>query len=98
MENKVLNLVAEYEADRNCRADLWISDCLNKGEVTVQESNEFLFIVLTNTWQRSFDSQMNINEQESRLRELLSWDKPRNGNEIEHAAKVKALQNLIAAY
>lgn len=93
VKSRVSNLVAEYEADPNCRADLWISDCLQKGEVTKEERDEFLMTVLTNTWQRAFARYSHI-DREARLRELLTWDKPCNGNDIEHTAKVKALQNL----
>lgn len=91
--NKVLDLVAEYLADRNCRADLWIKDCLKNGEVTKEEADEFLLTVLTTTWQEAY-SMRTRSERALRLDELLTWDKPRAGNELEHAAKVKALQNL----
>jgi hypothetical protein len=91
----VLNLVAEYLADPNCRAELWIADCFTKGEVTKDERDEFLLIVLTTTWQRAFEK-FTRRDREIRLRELTTWDRPRSGNELEHAAKVRALENLTS--
>lgn len=95
--NNVLELVAEYQADPNCRADLWINDCLQNGEVTKDERNEFLLVVMINTWQRAF-SKYSHADRVTRLRELLTWDKPRQDNDIEHTAKIKALQNLTTEF
>lgn len=97
MKNKVLDLVAEYQADPNCRADLWINDCLSHNEVTKDEANEFLMLVLINTWTRAF-KKYSESARVERLRELLTWDKARPGGELEHTAKIKALQNLTVTF
>lgn len=90
----VLNLVGEYLADPNCRPELWIGDCLKNNEVTTEERDEFLLMVLTTTWQLAFQK-FTPSQRIERLRELLTWDRPRAGNEFEHAAKVSALTRII---
>lgn len=88
--SKVSDLVFEFERDRNCRADLWI----DKENVTPNERTEFLMTVLVNSWQRTFSTRTEQSNNQ-RLRELLTWDKPRGGNDLEHTAKVTALQNIL---
>jgi hypothetical protein len=91
---KVLDHVAEYEADRNCPADLWFNDLVRTNDLTKEEAAECMNIVLTNTYQRVYSTNMTEEQREARLKELTTWDKPRFTNDIEHTAKVRALKNL----
>lgn len=42
---KVLDLVAEYKADPNCRAELWFNDLIRTNEATEEEVKQCLAIV-----------------------------------------------------
>lgn len=91
---KVLDHVAEFEADRNCPANDWFNDLVRTNDLTKEEANDCMNIVLTNTYQRAYSTNMTESQREVRLKELTTWDKPRFTNDIEHAAKVRALKNL----
>lgn len=91
---KILDHVAEYEADRNCPANDWFNDLVRTGDLTKVEADECSFIVLTNTYKKVYSTNLKEYQREDRLRQLLTWDKPRFTNDIEHAAKVQALKDL----
>lgn len=93
---KVLEHVAEFEADRNCPADLWFNDLVRTNDLTKEEATECLSIVMVNTYKRVYSTTMNEPQREIRLKELTTWDKPRMGisQDIEHAAKIQALKIL----
>jgi hypothetical protein len=51
---------------------------------------------LVATWQRAFKVTLrNKKAYKIRLTELTTWDKARADNEIEHSAKIKALELLL---
>ena len=53
------------------------------------------FEKLVDTWQRCYAGK-GIVAKQFRLKELTTWDKPRKDNQLEHAAKIQALKNLLA--
>lgn len=44
---KVLDLVAEYQADPNCRPDLWFNDLIRTNEATKEEVKQCIDIVIS---------------------------------------------------
>ncbi len=51
---------------------------------------------LIKTWMRAYSVTLKAKKaKEARLNELRTWDKARSDNQLEHTAKIAALENLI---
>jgi len=91
---KVLDLVAEYQADPNCRPDLWFNDLIRTNEATKEEVEECLDIVMFESYKKIYSVNLTEEQHEIRLDELLTVDRRFSGTERERNAKIKALKYL----